>query len=70
MMSMMNGGMMISNLLAIVLVGLLIYGLLSLVIKPFEKRKDSSLELLRERFASGEIDEEEYQRRKEFLKKE
>lgn len=33
----------------------------------FQKQEDSALTTLRERFAKGEIDSEEYQRRKEEL---
>lgn len=53
----------------IVIVGIVIYGIMILVMKPFEKKEDKALELLKERFALGEISENEYQEKKKILVK-
>lgn len=72
MMSMMNGSMF-SMFFWIIVIGFLIYGTMLLVMKPFEKKesqaqeKDSSLRILRERFARGEIEEKEFEKRKTVL---
>jgi putative membrane protein len=52
----------------IIVVGLVIYGVMVLLMKPFEKKEDKGLDILNERFASGEINEQEYKERRNFLK--
>lgn len=72
MMSMMNGSMLYM-IFWIIVIGFFIYGAMLLVMKPFEKKesqtkeKDSSLIILRERFARGEIEEKEFKERKTIL---
>lgn len=77
MMSMMGGGMILTIILWIFIVGLIIYGIVLLLLKlntkkkdtsAIEKPEDSSIEILRERFAKGEIDEKEFDDRREFLR--
>lgn len=76
MMSMMGGGMILSMIFWVIVVGLIIYGIVLFTMKQaakkenssaVEKREDSSLEILRERFARGEINEQEFEERKVFL---
>jgi putative membrane protein len=69
MMSMMNWGMMFNMILWILIVGLIIYAVLRLFSKPFEKKEDSAYVILRERFARGDISEEEYEQRKLALQR-
>lgn len=75
-MSMMGGGMILSMVLWVIIVGLIIYGIVLFTMKQAAKkgnssavkeREDSSMEVLRERFARGEIDEQEFEERKAFL---
>lgn len=75
-MSMMGGGMILSTVFWVIVVGLIIYGIVLFTMKQatkkenssaVEKREDSSMEILRERFARGEIDEQEFEERKAFL---
>lgn len=69
MMSMMGGwGMILYMALWIAVIGLVIYGILSLVMKAFEKKEDPSLKILKERFARGEMTEEEFKQKSLFLK--
>jgi putative membrane protein len=65
MMSMMGWGM---QLFMILLYGLIIYGILSLIMKAFEKKEDPAILILKERFARGEISQEEYEERSRYLK--
>lgn len=76
MMSMMGEGMILNMLIWIIVLGLIIYGIVLLIMKLgtqkadsplFEKQGDSAIEILRERFARGEIDEQEFEKRKKFL---
>ncbi|PGT84539.1 MULTISPECIES: SHOCT domain-containing protein [Bacillaceae] len=78
MMGMMNFGMLLNMLIWILIIGFAIYGFVLLIMKPFEKNKDSSgknnsqgnaLDILMERFARGEIDEEEYEQKKRVLQR-
>lgn len=71
MMSMMSWGwgMVFNSILWIVIVGFVIYAVLSLLIKPYERKEDPALKLLRERFARGEINEEEFEQKREVLAK-
>lgn len=75
-MSMMGGGMILSMVFWVIVVGLIIYGIVLFTMKQaakkensaaVEKQEDSSMEILRERFARGEIDEKEFEERKAFL---
>lgn len=76
MMSMMGGGMILNMIVWVIVLGLIIYGIVLLIMKlgtqkadssKFEKQGDSAIEILRERFACGEIDEQEFEKRKDFL---
>jgi putative membrane protein len=80
MMSMMGPGWGIFSMIFwILIVGLVIYGVLTLIMKPFEKKdgrssgvdknEDSALQILRERFARGELTEEEYEQKSALLMK-
>ncbi|WP_408011509.1 SHOCT domain-containing protein [Pseudalkalibacillus sp. A8] len=66
---MMMGWGILNMILTILIVGFIIYGIILVVMKPFEKKQDSSLEILRERFAQGEITEQEYEEKKKILQR-
>lgn len=75
---MMNIGMIINMLFWIIVIGFAIYGFVLLIMKPFEKgdfnkrntkENENALEILSERFAKGDINEEEYEQKKKVLKK-
>ena len=77
MMNMMGGGMILNMIIWIIVLGLIIYGIVLLLTKQgrtkgnsstFENQEDPAMEILKERFARGEIDEEEFEKRKEFLR--
>lgn len=66
-------GMLVSGLVMLIILGIIIYFL----IKHFEDNKNNSntftragnaLDILDERYAKGEIDEDEYTRRKRILR--
>ncbi|MDC3418641.1 SHOCT domain-containing protein [Aquibacillus salsiterrae] len=67
---MMMGGGILSMLLWIIILGFVIYGIVLLVMKPFEKdnQEDKSILILKERYARGEIDEQEFEEKKAKLK--
>lgn len=69
----MMGGMgIISMVICIIVLGLLIFGIYAIISKVFYKTEsvsDRSLAILRERLARGEIDEEEFDRKKTLIKK-
>lgn len=76
MMSMMGGGMILNMIFWLIAVGLIIYGIVLFTMKQatkkgnssaVEKQEGSSIEILQERFARGEIDEQEFEERKAFL---
>jgi putative membrane protein len=70
MMGMMGPGWgLLTMVFWIAVIGLLIYGVLLIVSKTFEKKEDPSLKILKERYARGEIDHEEYERMKNTLSK-
>lgn len=66
---MMSFGMILNMILWIAIVGLVIYGVLSLIMKASEKKEDPALQILKERFARGEISEEEFKQKSPFLEK-
>jgi putative membrane protein len=68
-MGMMGIGMIFSMILWVLLLGAVIYGVYSLISKGIEKKEDSAIKILKERFARGEIDEEEYEKRSVTLRK-
>ncbi len=68
MMSMMGGGMILNMVIWIIVLGFLIYGVVLLIMKPFEKKEDSSIEILKERYARGEIDDQEFEAKKTVLR--
>ena len=66
-------GMFGGGLLCLIIIGIIIY----FIIKMFDKndnnsnafsKKGNAIDLLNERYAKGEIDEEEYNRKKKILK--
>jgi putative membrane protein len=59
---------LLNTIFWILIVGIVIYAVLQLIVKPFEKKEDPALAILREKFANGEINEEEFAQRKSFLK--
>jgi putative membrane protein len=65
---MMMGFGILNMVFWIIVVGLVIYGIMLLFMKPFDKKEDQAITILKERFAKGEIDEQEYNERKRFLK--
>lgn len=68
MMSMMGPGWSLFGMIFwIAVIGLLIYGVLLVVSKTFEKKEDPSLVILKERFARGEIGQDEFERMKSTL---
>lgn len=70
MMSMMGSwGMIFYMILQILFWGLVIYGALTLIMKAIEKKEDPGLKILKERFAKGEITEEEYEEKSKILRK-
>lgn len=70
MMSMMGAGMFWMMLFWIIVIGLVIYAILLLITKVFSKKQeDPAMEILRERFARGEIDQEEFEEKKAALLK-
>jgi putative membrane protein len=70
MMSMMGSwGMVFYMILQILFLGLVIYGALTLIMKAIEKKEDPALKILKERFAKGEITEEELEEKRGILRK-
>lgn len=67
---MMGFGMMGGGLLGLVLLGILIYFIVGQINNNSlsNKRKDP-LEILKERYARGEISEQEYEEKRRFLNK-
>jgi putative membrane protein len=68
-MGMMSIGMIFSMILWVLLIGAVIYVIYSLISKGIEKKEDSEITILKERFARGEIDEEEYEKGSLTLRK-
>ncbi|KZN94580.1 SHOCT domain-containing protein [Aeribacillus pallidus] len=65
---MMSMGMMLNMLFWIIIIGFAIYGMILLIMKPFENKSNHALNILKERLARGEIDAEEYEEKKRLLK--
>lgn len=63
----MGVGMMLNMLFWIIIIGFAIYGFILLIMKPFEGKQDKALQILKERFARGEIDVKEFEERKALL---
>ncbi|WP_309862369.1 SHOCT domain-containing protein [Desmospora profundinema] len=63
------GGMLVMMIFWVLLIGLAVYGVVVIITKGFGKKENTSLRILEERFARGEIDADEYQQRKEVLEK-
>lgn len=55
------------GLIFLIAIGLIIYAFWSPNNGNFTGREKSAMEILRDRYAKGEIDEEEFRRRKETL---
>lgn len=51
----------------VLIIGLVIYGVLLLLTNSFAKKEDPALQVLKERFARGEISEEEFHQKKSVL---
>ncbi|MGG2196621.1 MULTISPECIES: SHOCT domain-containing protein [Paenibacillus] len=51
----------------ILIIGMVIYAVLLLVSKTFQKKEDPALNILKERFARGEMDQDEFERKKAAL---
>lgn len=66
---MMGFGMMLTMFFWVVLIGFAIYGVVLIITKQIEKKQPNhALIILQERYANGEIDEEEYEQRNKILK--
>ncbi|WP_200416437.1 SHOCT domain-containing protein [Virgibacillus salexigens] len=68
MMSMMGGNMILNMIIWIIVLGFLIYGIVLLILKPFDKKEDTSIKILKERYARGEIDDREFEAKKAVLR--
>lgn len=69
----MNIGMILYMVAVTFILGLVIYGVLSIIMKIFDKRssddrENSALKILKERLAKGEISEEEFEQTWQFIK--
>ena len=60
-------GSVLYMLFWLLILGLLLIGLTLLLLKPFTKGDDEAMKILRERFARGEIDQQEFEERKKVL---
>jgi putative membrane protein len=67
-MMMSSGGMLLNMIFWILIVGIVIYAFISILTKPLEKKVDPSLQILKERFARGEITEEEFEQKSAVLR--
>ncbi|UOR12056.1 SHOCT domain-containing protein [Halobacillus amylolyticus] len=59
----------ISMILWIIIIGFIIYGVIQLITKSFERKEDPSMQILKERYAKGEISEQEYEEKKNTLER-
>ncbi|WP_227935941.1 SHOCT domain-containing protein [Alkalihalobacillus deserti] len=72
---MMNFGMIMYMIFLVVIFGFIIYGILLLITNLLNKyrtpspEQDQSLQILKERFARGELSEEEFEQKQSYLKK-
>ncbi|OYD07569.1 hypothetical protein CHM34_11435 [Paludifilum halophilum] len=63
------GGMILMMILWVLLIGFAVYGLFMWISRDFGKKEARGIRILEERFARGEIDEEEFKQKREVLKK-
>lgn len=66
-MGMMSGMMFLTGILWLVLLGLLIYGLVKWLSGKKQDANDTAMQILKERYARGEITEQEYETMKKKL---
>ena len=66
-MGMMSGMMFLAGILWLVLLGLLIYGLVKWLSGKKQDADDKAVQILKERYARGEITEQEYETMKKKL---
>jgi putative membrane protein len=64
---MMGFGMMLNMLFRIGVIGFAIYGFIMVIVKLFENMTNKAFNILKERFASGEISREEFEEKKDLL---
>jgi putative membrane protein len=64
---MMGFGMMLNMLFRIGVIGFAIYGFIMVIVKLFENKTNKAFNILKERFASGEISREEFEEKKDLL---
>lgn len=63
-----DNGNILNMLFWIILLGFLFYGILLLILKPFENNGDTSIQILKEKFTRGEIDVQEFEEKKNILR--
>ncbi|UOF92331.1 SHOCT domain-containing protein [Fodinisporobacter ferrooxydans] len=59
--------MFVQSIVWIVIIGFAIFGVLSLFLRSSERKEDTAILILKERYARGEISEEEFKERRDFL---
>lgn len=73
MMSMGNGTMLVMMVISILIIGFLLYFLIVGITNTIRKKENTTegrdMQILKERLAQGEINEEEFQQKKELLQK-
>lgn len=65
---MFNVGMIAEKIVLIIVVGLVIYAVWAFLVSRAGKQQDSAVRILKERYARGEIDDDEFQERMNRLK--
>lgn len=66
--TMFNVGMIAEKIALIIVIGLVIYTVWIFLISRFGTRQNSAVHILKERYARGEIDDDEFQKRMNRLK--